>query len=66
MVAPFLFRRCPGGNFHWNTDRLCYCRSGEYSKDWSGGILDLQTGECVGHMNPPRDIVRVPDNKENP
>ncbi len=23
--APFLFRKCPGYNFHWAWDRVCVC-----------------------------------------
>lgn len=42
-VAPFLFKQCPEENFHWRWDRLCYCRSGQYSSDWHGGIYDFKT-----------------------
>lgn len=44
-VAPFLFKQCPGKNYHWCWDRLCYCRVCEHDSDWEGGILDFKTGE---------------------
>lgn len=24
-VAPFMFRTCEGGNFHWRWHDVCYC-----------------------------------------
>lgn len=43
--APFLFKECRGGNFHWCWDRLCFCCQGEHTGDWHGGIHDMKTGE---------------------
>ncbi len=35
--APFLFKRCRGGNYHWRWDRLCFCSANLI-------IEDLKTG----------------------
>lgn len=45
IVAPWLFKKCHEGNFHWRWDRLCYCRRFEYGGDpnWHGGIHDMKT-----------------------
>jgi hypothetical protein len=42
---PKLFKKCPGGNYHWFWHRLCFCRVNEHSGDWHGGIFDFKTGE---------------------
>ena len=43
---PRLFKVCPGGNYHWFWDRLCFCRKNEYcGNEWHGGILDFKTGK---------------------
>jgi hypothetical protein len=42
---PFLYKKCPEGNYHSVFDRLCYCRLQQYSNEWNGGILDLKTGK---------------------
>ncbi len=42
---PGLFKKCPGSNYHWFWDRLCWCRWGEYDgSKWHGGIYDFRTG----------------------
>lgn len=43
---PGLFKVCPGGNYHWFFDRLCFCRLGDHiALEWHGGIYDLKTGQ---------------------
>jgi hypothetical protein len=39
-----LYRMRECGNFHPIWDRLCFCREGEYSNEWHGGVLDIKTG----------------------
>lgn len=46
---PGLFKKCPGGNYHWFWDRLCFCSIGESfstsdvpSGSWHGGIWDFK------------------------
>ena len=41
-VAPFLFKECPGGNFHWRLDRLCHCQVNEHHAGWNGGVYDFR------------------------
>jgi hypothetical protein len=43
-LLPFLYKKCPAGNYHFFTDKLCFCRVNEYSVNWNGGILDMTTG----------------------
>lgn len=43
--VPFLYKKCPGGNYHLAWDRLCFCRMGEHCGDFHGGIYDFKTGE---------------------
>lgn len=42
--CPFLFKKCPLGNFHWRRDRYCHCGYATYSSTWHGGILDFRSG----------------------
>ena len=41
---PFLYKKCPDGNYHKAWDRLCFCREGLNDGDWHGGIYDFKTG----------------------
>ena len=52
-AAPWLFTICPGGNWHWRWQRLCYCKWGD------GGIriLDLKLKRCYV---PDQITVRIP------
>jgi len=34
--APYLFKICPAGNYHWRWDTVCYCMMNEYSGDKGG------------------------------
>jgi hypothetical protein len=43
-LLPFLYKKCPAGNYHFFTDTLCFCRVNEYSYDWNGQVLDMITG----------------------
>ena len=50
---PGLFKRCPGGNFHWRWDKLCRCRVNEHiygphRRNWHGGIYRFSDGEELG------------------
>lgn len=36
--VPFLFKICPGGNYHWRFDLYCTCRWSEHEGDWRGGV----------------------------
>jgi len=42
--VPFLYKKCPDGNYHWRGDRYCGCRIGEHiygtpdEGDWNGGV----------------------------
>lgn len=47
VVAPWLFKMCPGQNYHWRWDRFCWCRVCEFDADWHGGVLVFKTGEEV-------------------
>lgn len=29
------------GNYHFITDRFCYCCMNEYSENWNGGVYDF-------------------------
>lgn len=40
--VPKLFKKCPGGNYHWFWDRLCFCSIGEHFGDFHGGIWDFK------------------------
>ena len=52
-ATPFLFWACPAGNYHWRWDnRICYCRGGEHSADWNGGVL-VDGKELFGEGCPP-------------
>jgi len=42
---PFLWKKCPEGNYHIFWDRLCFCRLNGYCGDWHGGIYDFKTGK---------------------
>ena len=42
--TPFLFKKCPEGNYHWQGDEVCYCRENQHVVGtgpdvWHGGIL---------------------------
>lgn len=37
-IAPWLFKKCPEGNFHWRWSQVCYCRMYEHCGPWHGGI----------------------------
>lgn len=43
--VPGLYKKCPAGNYHLSWDRLCFCRLGEHSGSFHGGIYDLKTGK---------------------
>jgi hypothetical protein len=45
--VPWLFKRCPVGNYHWRWDRFCYCRARCHTVAWHGGILDFKTGKEI-------------------
>jgi len=34
---PFLFKVCPGKNYHWKTDKFCRCLVSENVIDSNGG-----------------------------
>lgn len=40
---PFLFKKCPQGNYHKRWHRLCFCGLHMCSGDWHGGIYDFKT-----------------------
>ena len=44
-ILPFLFKKCPAGNYHWRWDKYCYCMMNEYGglNDWHGGIYSFKT-----------------------
>ena len=44
---PFLYKKCPAGNYHPKKDKYCMCRVGEYSYEWRGGVYDFSTGKDV-------------------
>lgn len=44
-IFPFMYKKCPAGNYHKIDDRLCFCRCNEHYDNWHGGILDFRTGE---------------------
>ncbi len=37
-ATPFLFKECMAGNYHWWWEQMCWCRIGEYTDDWHGGV----------------------------
>jgi len=39
---PFLYKKCPEGNYHKKTDRLCFC---QYFDCPSNGIYDFKNGK---------------------
>jgi len=43
---PFLYKKCPDGNYHPFWDRLCFCRVNEHivPDTWHGGVYDFVTG----------------------
>lgn len=43
----FLYKKCPAGNYHRKSDRLCWCRVNEYYGDWHGGVLEFKTGKEI-------------------
>ncbi len=49
--VPFLFKRCPDGNYHWRTDPYCFCRRNVHTYgtaeegDWHGGVY------CFDHRH---------------
>lgn len=43
------YKKCPEGNYHPFWDRLCFCRCGEHSGDWHGGIYDFKTKKEYQH-----------------
>ena len=43
-LVPALFKDCPERNHHWAWDRLCFCRRGEGTPGWHGGIYDMKRG----------------------
>jgi len=55
---PFLYKRCPAGNYHKRWDRLCFCRMNEHCGDWHGGVFDLKTGEEYEFSSIPQWIRR--------
>lgn len=40
--VPFLFKKCPEGNYHWFWDRLCFCRLNQCCGDFHGGVWDMK------------------------
>lgn len=45
--APFLFRVCPGRNYHWAWERICRCCVNECFEGHRGGAYDLWTGQEI-------------------
>ena len=39
--TPFLYKRRDCGNFHFFMDKHCFCRCGEHSENWNGGISTI-------------------------
>lgn len=39
-ILPFLFKKCPQGNWHWRWEQVCWCGWGKYNelKHWHGGL----------------------------
>ena len=47
IFAPGLFKKCPAGFHHWFRDKYCYCRCGDITGDWDGGIYEFETGKEI-------------------
>ncbi len=43
---PGLYKKCPDGNYHFFTDRICYCMYGESSGD-KGGVYDFKYNHWI-------------------
>ena len=49
-IFPFMYKKCPAGNYHPRFDQLCYCRVNEFiisrteEESWHGGVYDFRTG----------------------
>ena len=47
-LFPFLYKKCPDGNWHKRNDKFCYCRVNEHhvggTDSWNGGIYKFATG----------------------
>lgn len=56
-LTPFLFKKCPDGNYHWRWEQICFCRMGEYSDNWNGGIYSF-LGDEEMHRETEPDILR--------
>lgn len=33
---PFLFKKCPAGNYHWRWDKICWCMLHEHCGEKGG------------------------------
>ena len=49
-IAPFLFKRCFAGNYHWRWDRICYCMVHERTGQL-GGIYDFRNEQWLMFRN---------------
>ncbi len=51
---PFLFRKCPGHNYHWFWDKLCHCEMDTYIGGWGhcGPVWVHRKGEWQFYMKP--------------
>ncbi|KKL92193.1 hypothetical protein LCGC14_1887090 [marine sediment metagenome] len=59
LRVPFLFKLCPGGNYHWRFDLYCHCRVNEHAYSagtleegaWHGGVY------CFRHQHEIHELV---------
>lgn len=59
LLLPWLWKRCPAGNYHPRHDRVCGCRANGWPdakpvEDWHGGLMLFRDGsEWVPWRRPP-------------
>jgi hypothetical protein len=57
-----LYKRGPCQNYHFRTDKFCFCRVNEHCGDWNGGIYSFETGQEL-FLDTSRPPYNVPLNR---
>ncbi len=57
-ITPFLFKKCPGQNYHWIWDNICHCMWHSYCGE-KGGIYDFRRNSWMIDREEYSNILKI-------